>query len=146
MLCVPRRYPRADKITLYTGNDDNIIIDLLTPYRFIRDGKTVEKRFQGGCWDIGRSVRKRRQDISSIEGCGKGCTIPKELLTLAELVTDFNAAVFDAKNGLPAHSGRARGAPSKRADERHLVLGPAEVLSPGQVEEIDRCEAMYPFV
>ena len=39
---------RCDDITLYTGNDDNIVIDLLTKYRFEKDGKTVERGFDGG--------------------------------------------------------------------------------------------------
>lgn len=39
---------RRGEVALYTGNDDNIVIDLLTPYRFIVDGETVELRFVGG--------------------------------------------------------------------------------------------------
>ena len=39
---------RRNEIALYTGNDDNIVADLLTPYRFQVNGKQVEKRFVGG--------------------------------------------------------------------------------------------------
>ena len=39
---------RRNEIALYTGNDDNIVADLLTSYRFQVDGKIVEKRFVGG--------------------------------------------------------------------------------------------------
>ena len=48
---------RREEIALYTGNDDNIVADLLTPYRFPVDGKEVELRFVGACWGTGRCGR-----------------------------------------------------------------------------------------
>src|ERR1019366_9322806 len=43
-----------DDVALYTGNDDNIVLDLLTPYRFNVGGRPVEHRIWGVCWVTGR--------------------------------------------------------------------------------------------
>lgn len=139
---------RADKITLYTGNDDNIIIDLLTPYRFTVDGKTVEKRFQGGLLGHWSVCTKAAVGIfHRLKAAAKDCTIPKELLTLAAEVTDFNAAVFDAKNGFAGCIPGVHELLCRRGVmEGTWCLDPGEVMSPGQAEEIDRCAAMYPHL
>ena len=55
---------RRNEIALYTGNDDNIVADLLTPYRFIVNGKQVEKRFVVACWDIGLYGRKKQLNFT----------------------------------------------------------------------------------
>lgn len=138
---------RHDDIALYTGNDDNILIDLLTPYEFNIGGKKVEKRFAGGLlghwavWtktavDLLENIRKYRQrDIS----------IPAELLSLAIKITDANAAVFDAANG---YAGCIPGIHEILRRQGILegiwCINPKETLSQGQSGEIDRIYAEYP--
>ena len=82
---------RADQIALYTGNDDNIVIDLLTKYRFEKDGKTVENGFRGGLlghWSIWTAkVVEMFRMLRDAEPSA-------ELLTLAAQVTDCNSAFF----------------------------------------------------
>ena len=137
---------RRDAITLYTGNDDNIVVDLLTPYRFTVDGKTVEKRFEGGLlghWSVcTKSVVAMFQKIK--EAAGQPC-IPQELLALGVEVTDANAAFFDVANGF---KGCIAGIHEVLRRDGHMngiwCLNPAETLSSGQVEEIDRVLDMYP--
>ena len=135
---------RADKITLYTGNDDNIVADLLTPYCFTVDGKTYEKRFEGGLlghWSVWTKAvvdlfpRLQRADATP------------ELMTLAAEITDSNAAVFDTANNFAGcipgiHEILYR----QGLLETTLCLNPNEVLSKGQAEEIDRVYKMYPHL
>lgn len=140
--------PRADKIALYTGNDDNIVIDLLTKYSFNVDGRTYEKRFVGGllghwsCWTATavKIYHKLREDAEKGE-------ITPEHLTLAAEVTDANAAFFDTANDFKGciagvHEVLRRTGAMKNI----LCLNPNETLSPGQMEEIDRVYRMYPHL
>lgn len=90
---------RAEKITLYTGNDDNIVIDLLTKYCFAENGKTYEKRFVGGLlghWAVWTHSVVHMFD--ALKEAAKQNSIPAELLTLAAQVTDANTAFFDTAN------------------------------------------------
>lgn len=135
---------RSDEITLYTGNDDNIIVDLLTEYQFTKDGKTITKRFSGGLlghWCVWtQNVVQLFERIKS-----EGAT--SEMLTLAAQITDANAVIFDA-----AHSfaGCIPGIHEILRRQGLLAgtwcLNPEEVLSEGQAEEIDRICAMYPHL
>ncbi|MEX2402883.1 MAG: hypothetical protein WD625_02055, partial [Balneolales bacterium] len=89
---------RRDEIALYTGNDDNIISDLLTTYRFDVDGESIEKRFVGGLlghWAVWTT--KAVEMLKEIKESGK--EVPDEYLILANEVTDSNAVLFDAANG-----------------------------------------------
>lgn len=133
---------RNEEITLYTGNDDNILVDLLTEYSFTADGKTVKKRFKGGLlghWCVWtHSVVKLFESISERR-------VTPELLTLAAEITDANGVIFDAANGF---SGCIPGIHEILRRQGLLkgiwCLNPDEVLSPGQAEEIDRIYKMYP--
>ena len=90
---------RNEEIALYTGNDDNIIADLLTPYQFEKDGKKVEKRFVGGLlgqWAVWTS--KAVEILEEIKQLNKAEHIPVEWLTRNAQLTDANAVVFDAEN------------------------------------------------
>lgn len=135
---------RSDEITLYTGNDDNIIVDLLTEYKFTKEGKTVTKRFKGGLlghWCIW--THKVAQLFEQI----KERNATPELLTLAAEITDANGAVFDASNG---YVGCIPGIHEILRRQGLLkgtwCLNPDEVLSKGQSEEIDRIYKMYPHL
>lgn len=140
---------RKDEIALYTGNDDNIVADLLTPYRFNVNGETVEKRFVGGllghwaCW-----TEKAVSLLKSIkESLANGNENISDLLSRNIEVTDMNAAIFD-----PAHAfhGCITGVHEvlrrQGLMENILTLNPKENLSPGQAEEITRVTEAYPHL
>ncbi|RAJ92587.1 dihydrodipicolinate synthase/N-acetylneuraminate lyase [Larkinella arboricola] len=140
---------RRDEIALYTGNDDNIVVDLLTTYRFTVDGKTVEKGFVGGLlghWAVW--TKKAVELLAEIKAClnnsNEGLA---ELLTRNVEVTDSNAAFFD-----PSHNFHGCIAGLHEVLRRQGLLegtwclNPAEDLSPGQREEINRVYAMYPHL
>jgi len=138
-----------DDIALYTGNDDSIIVDLLTPFRFEVGGRTVERRMVGGLlghwgvWTL-RAVEQLGRCHAAVEA-GEG--VPPDLLRLAVEVTDSNAAVFDAANGF---AGCLPGVHEVLRRQGLLAgtwcLDPDETLSPGQAAEIDRVVRAYPHL
>ncbi len=140
---------RSSDIALYTGNDDNIVADLLTPYRFNVDGKVFEKRFVGGLlghWAVWTFTAV--QLLADIKKCiGNGYAGIEELLARNIEVTDMNAAIFD-----PSHDfhGCIPGIHEVLRRQGFLEgvwsLKPEEDLSPGQSEEIDRVYAYYPHL
>lgn len=139
--------PRRDEIALYTGNDDNIIADLLTTYRFQVDGQTVEKGFIGGLlghWAVW--TQKAVGLLAEVKAVkANGGAGMAGLLTKNIAVTDMNAAIFD-----PAHAfhGCIPGIHEVLRRQGLLAgrwcLNPDEELSPGQMEEIDRVCSAYP--
>jgi dihydrodipicolinate synthase/N-acetylneuraminate lyase len=124
-------------IALYTGNDDNILLDLLTPYRF---GKTT-LRIVGGL--LGHWAVWTRRAVELLE---QRCSL-NDSLTLAIEITDSNAAFFDAANGF---RGCIAGIHEVLRRQGLLAgrwcLNPSEDLSPGQMEEIDRVYRAYPHL
>ena len=136
---------RADKIALYTGNDDNIIADLITKYRFCAGGKTCENRFRGGLlghWSVW--TNKVCQIFDRIKS---GEYDPAEMLTLGTQITDCNSAVFDtAHNFAGCIAGIHEVLRRQGLMESIRCLNPKETLSPGQAEEIDRVCAAYPHL
>jgi len=137
------------EIALYTGNDDNIVLDLLTPYTFRVGDRTVECRIVGGLlghWAVWtRRAVELHADCRRIAAADK--TVPGELLRRAVEVTDCNAAFFDAANGFAAcipglHEVLRR----QGLLEGTWCLNPKEVLSPGQAEDIDRVYKHYPHL
>jgi hypothetical protein len=138
-----------DDIALYTGNDDSIVVDLLTPYRFKVDGRAVERRIVGGLlghWAVWtcEAVKLLRECHRAIESGGP---LPAELLRRAAEVTDCNAAFFDAANGFAGCiAGLHEVLRRQGLFEGIWCLNPHEGLSPGQREEIDRVYAAYPHL
>lgn len=138
---------RNDEITLYTGNDDNIIADLLTTYSFEVDGKTVRKRFEGGLlghWAIWtRAAVRLFEDVKRCRDNDYGDMA--SLLAKGAAVTDMNAAVFDPANGF---HGCIPGIHEVLRRQGLMVgtwcLDPAEQLSPGQSDDITRVCRSYP--
>ena len=137
---------RIDEIALYTGNDDCIVADLLTPFRFVIDGKEIEKRFAGGLlghWAVwtNKAVELLREIKYCIASDYAG--IEKLLATGIE-VTDMNAVIFDAKNNfhgcIPGIHEILR---RQGLLQGRWCLNPHEELSPGQMEEIDRLYKQY---
>ncbi len=134
---------RADDIALYTGNDDNIVADLLTPYRFLHNGKTVEKKFVGGL--LGHWAFWTRRAIQLLEEIkNHEANNISDLLRKGIEITDVNAAVFD-----PAHqyhgciTGINEILRRQGLLRTNLCLSESETLSPGQVEEINRVYRAY---
>jgi len=131
-----------DDIAIYTGNDDNIIIDLLTRYQF--DGHSVQivggLLGQWGVW-----TRAAVEWLHEIKVARRGETISASWLARNVALTDANAVIFDAANrfagcipGIMEVLRRQGLAPSCRC------LNPDEKLSAGQADELDRVIAAYP--
>jgi Dihydrodipicolinate synthetase family len=140
---------RQDDIALYTGNDDAILHDLLTPYVLRPQGaanKTVTVRMVGGLlghWAVWTQTAVRILD--QVRAATRApAPIPYELVQLANQVTDCNAAFFDAANG---YKGCIAGIHEVLRRQGLLAgtwcLDPEECLSPGQSEEIDRVYQAY---
>ena len=136
---------KENEITLYTGNDDNIIIDLLTEYRFGDKALRIKGGLLGHwcCWT--KKAVELLNEIHDIIDSGKD--VPAELLTRNVQVTDSNAAFFDPANGF---AGCIPGIHEVLHRQGLLpgiwCLNPAEVLSPGQSEEITRVHDAYPHL
>lgn len=138
---------RADEIALYTGNDDNIILDLLTTYQVKVKGAVVEKQIVGGLlghWAVWtRTAVDHFQRIKSLRE-NRGA-IPPQMLTLNIAITDANAAFFDASNDFKGCiAGLHEVLRRQGLLEGIWCLDPEEGLSPGQLEEIDRVYTDYP--
>lgn len=140
---------RRNDIALYTGNDDNIVADLLTGYAFEIEGQTVEKRFVGGLlghWAVWtEKAVKLLTDIK--QSLGNGYANAGAMLNTNVAVTDMNAAIFD-----PAHAfhGCITGVHEVLRRQGLMdgiwTLNPDENLSPGQYEEITRVIEAYPHL
>ena len=136
---------RAGEIALYTGNDDHIVLDLLSDFRF--EGQRLQ--FAGGLlghWAVwtARAVELQRE-LRRIVQSGEAIDA-KWFLRNAE-VTDMNAALFDV-----AHRFHGCIAGINEVLRRQGLLAgrwcldPAEDLSPGQAEDLDRVQAAYPHL
>jgi len=140
---------RRDEITLYTGNDDNIVADLLTTYRFDVNGQIVEKKFVGGLlghWAVW--TKKAVALLAEIKECMMTGTVPiGDMLVRNVQVTDMNAAIFDPAN---AFHGCITGVHEvlrrQGLIEGIWTLNPEENLSVGQYEEITRVSKQYPHL
>jgi hypothetical protein len=134
-------------IALYTGNDDNIVLDLLTPYSFQINGKTQERRIVGGL--LGHWAVWTHRAVSLLQECHavtcESAAIPKELLRRGVEITDSNAAFFDAAHNFAGCiAGIHEVLRRQGLLEGIWCLDPGETLSPGQLEEIDRVYHAYP--
>lgn len=138
-----------DDIALYTGNDDNIVMDLLTPYRFVVGGKQVERRIVGGL--LGHWSVWTKKAVELLNEChtiiAAGGDVPREMVQRSIEVTDSNAAFFDTAH---AFAGCISGLHEVLRRQGLLAgiwcLDPNETLSPGQFEEIERVYLAYPHL
>ncbi|WP_169977943.1 dihydrodipicolinate synthase family protein [Tautonia rosea] len=139
-----------DDLALYTGNDDAIVHDLISPYRFPVGSEWVERRFVGGL--LGHWAVWTKKAVELLEACHAATSgdRPSTDLTIALLrqsahVTDANAAFFDAANGFAGCiAGLHEILRRQGLLEGIWCLDPDEGLSPGQREEIDRVTRSYP--
>jgi hypothetical protein len=138
-----------EDIALYTGNDDNIVLDLVTPYRFQASEKWVQRRIVGGL--LGHWAVWTRKAVELLDECREVANaegaVPPSLLRTSVEVTDCNAAFFDAANH---YAGCIPGIHEVLRRQGLLegiwCLDPNETLSPGQREEIDRVVEGYPHL
>jgi dihydrodipicolinate synthase/N-acetylneuraminate lyase len=138
-----------EDVALYTGNDDHILLDLLTPYRLQVRGQWVERRIVGGLlgqWAVwARPAAALLEQCHQIARSGQGAE--DSMLALAEQLTDANAAVFDAANDF---AGVIAGVHEVLRRQGLLegiwCLDEHETLGPGQREELDRVSASYPHL
>ena len=138
----------ADRVTLYTGNDDHIILDLLTPFTVVANGRETVVRIKGGLlghWSVW--VKRAVELLDRIHASVASGTVPADLLALESQVTDCNAAIFDVANDF---HGVIAGCHEILRRQGLLAgiwcLDPHETLGPGQKEEIDRVCAAYPHL
>jgi hypothetical protein len=134
-----------ERIALYTGNDDHILLDLVTPFSVMRAGKPVTVRFRGGL--LGHWSVWVRSAVALLERCraaARAGSVDAALLALDSRITDCNAAFFDV-----AHDFRGCIAGCHEVLRRQGLLDgiwcldPDEGLSPGQKAEIDRVYAAH---
>ena len=134
-------------IALYTGNDDNIVIDLVTPYRFQVNGKPKELRIVGGL--LGHWAVWTKRAVELLAECHGEMladqSVPQTLMEKAVHVTDCNAAFFDTANEFAGCiAGLHEVLRRQGLFEGVWCLDARETLSPGQKEEIDRVCSAYP--
>jgi dihydrodipicolinate synthase/N-acetylneuraminate lyase len=129
-----------DDIALYTGNDDNIVADLVTTFRF--DG--VERRIVGGLlghWSVW--TKGAVEMLAKVQGESS----TSDVLRLGVEITDCNAAFFDSANGFRGCiAGLHEVLRRQGLFEGIWCLDETETLSAGQHEEIDRVYAAYPHL
>ena len=138
---------RTNEIALYTGNDDNIILDLLTRYEFNVDGRKVTLQIVGGllgqwaCW-----TKRAVEYLARIkEICKSKMKVPQEILTLASQLTLANKVIFDADNHFTGCiPGILYVLKRQGLVEEVRTLDKNECLSPGQAEKIDKIIENYP--
>jgi dihydrodipicolinate synthase/N-acetylneuraminate lyase len=139
---------RHHEVALYTGNDDNIVADLLIEFRIgAGSGGHVSIHFAGGLLGHWAVWTKRAVELlAEIKAARAGANALDALARFAE-VTDANAALFDARNNF---AGCIAGLHEILRRQGLLAgrwcLDPREDLSPGQMEEIDRVCAGYPHL
>lgn len=137
---------RRNQIALYTGNDDNIVADLVTPYRFRVNNETVEKRFAGGLlghWAVW--TKSAVALLNKIKSLSSGSQSVETLLAEGIKVTDMNAAIFDPSNSFKGCIPGIHEVLRRQGLLKGLwCINPEEQLSPGQLEQIDRVVKSYP--
>ena len=138
----------ADRITLYTGNDDHIVLDLLTPFTIATNGRETSVRIKGGLlghWSVW--AKKAVELLDRIHAADAANNVPADLLALDSQVTDCNAAIFDVANDFHGVIAGCHEILRRQGLlEGIWCLDPAETLGPGQMEEIDRVCAAYPHL
>ncbi len=137
----------GNDIALYTGNDDNIVIDLLTTFEFQKEGKTYDVQTAGGL--LGHYAvwtHTSAQLFREIKSLSKD-TIDKKYLTLAQQVTDANSAFFDTNNNFKGCIAGIHEVLRRQGLMQGIwCLNKEETLSIGQSAEIDRVYKMYPHL
>jgi hypothetical protein len=135
-----------DRVTLYTGNDDHILLDLLMPFTLKRNGVPVTVRIKGGLlghWCVW--TRRAAELLDRVHGTVARDGLEFDLLALDAAITDCNAAFFDVANDFRGCIAGCHEVLRRQGLlEGTWCLDPDETLSPGQSAEIDRVHADWP--
>jgi hypothetical protein len=135
-----------ERVTLYTGNDDHIVLDLVTPFTLMREGAPVTVRIKGGLlghWSVW--TKRAVELLDRLHAAVTQGAVAPELLALDAQITDCNSALFDV-----AHDFHGCIAGCHEVLRRQGLLqgtwclDPGEGLSAGQAEELSRVQRDYP--
>ena len=135
-----------ERVTIYTGNDDHIVLDLAVPFAVRRGADEVRVRIKGGLlghWSVW--TQKAVELHSRIQSAIARNAVDADLLALDARVTDCNSAFFDVAHDFAGcipgcHEVLRR----QGLLEGTWCLDPKETLSPGQSAEIDRVYREHP--
>jgi hypothetical protein len=134
------------RVTLYTGNDDHIVLDLVTPFVARRGGQDIEIRIRGGL--LGHWSVWTKAAVDVFERCKRAAAagpIPSDLLALDSKITVCNRAVFDVANDFQGVIAGCHEVLRRQGLlEGIWCLDPNETLGPGQAKEISRVSRDYP--
>ena len=137
-----------NRVSLYTGNDDHILMDLITPFAVRRGDETVVVRFRGGLlghWSVW--VKPAVEYLARAHAAVAAGSVDAELLQLDSQITDADGVLFDVVNDF---AGCIAGCHEVLRRQGLLqgtwCLNPDEAMSPGQAEELDRVVADYPHL
>ena len=135
-----------DRITLYTGNDDHIVLDLVTPFAVMRGAEEITVRINGGLlghWSVW--TKTAVELLARIHAAIANGAIDPALLALDSKVTDCNGAFFDVAHDFHGCIAGCHEVLRRQGLlEGIWCLDPNEGLSPGQAQEISRVFASYP--
>ena len=129
-----------DRITLYTGNDDHILLDLVLPFDLRDNGVSIRAQSVAACSGTGR-CGPQPQSGSSRPAKPRATrkALPADLLALDARVTDCNSAFFDVANDFHGCIAGCHEILRRQGLMQGIwCLDPTEGLSPGQMQEIDR--------
>ena len=134
------------RISIYTGNDDHIVLDLTAPVAVRRRGEEIRVRIRGGLlghWSVW--TRRAVELLERIHMATENGAVDEDLLALDSRITDCNGAIFDVANGFRGCIAGCHEILRRQGLlEGIWCLDPDETLSPGQAEEIDRVCAAHP--
>jgi dihydrodipicolinate synthase/N-acetylneuraminate lyase len=137
-----------ERITLYTGNDDHIVLDLVTPFTMMREGQAVTVRIRGGLlghWSVW--TQRAVELLSRCQAQAAQPGVSADLLALDSQVTDGNSALFDVANDFKGCIAGCHEVLRRQGLlEGIWCLDPHEGLSPGQAEHITRVSQAYPHL
>jgi hypothetical protein len=138
----------ADRVTLYTGNDDHIVLDLVTPFTVMVEGMPYTARIKGGLlghWSVW--VKRAVELLNRIHAATAAGSVSADLLALDSQVTDCNAAIFDVANDFHGVVAGCHEILRRQGLLKGIwCLDPNETLGPGQEAEINRVCASYPHL
>lgn len=137
---------REKEIALYTGNDDNIVNDLITPYEFKVKDRYVKKRIVGGLLGHYAVWTKKSVEVFNLikQGIKNNNLNYDEILKIGTEITDMNAALFDVNNNFKGSISGVHEVLRRQGLMKGIhCINPKERLSPGQSEEITRVIDQY---
>lgn len=134
-----------DKITLYTGNDDHIVADLMTAFTFPRDGQQITVRIKGGLlghWSVW--TKRAVELLEEIHANPQGRSA-EQWLAFDARTTDANGVLFDVANDFAGCIAAIHEVLRRQGLLQGIwCLNPSETLGPGQMDELDRIARDYP--